>query len=80
VTETLERLPDRELAAKAVNSVQAARRQLDRITPYLCHKFFEVWRADLAEWRRYLADLPRVDSIESALQHLNLGTFFSYSQ
>ena len=53
-------------------SIRAAREQLDRIRPELCHKFVQLWQADLVEWRRYLAKLDRFDSIGSAFNYLNL--------
>lgn len=53
-------------------SMRAAQSQLGRITPELCHKFIQLWQADLIEWRRYLAKLDHVDSIGSAFSHLNL--------
>ena len=30
-------------------SVRAARDQLDRISPELCHKFIELWQSELVE-------------------------------
>jgi hypothetical protein len=53
-------------------SVRAARDQLDRISPELCHRFIQLWQQDIVEWRRYLAKLVHVDSIDSAFRHLNL--------
>jgi glycosyltransferase involved in cell wall biosynthesis len=72
VAENLGQHEDRELAARARNSVRAARDQLDQITPSLCQKFVELWQSDLAEWRSYLTKLPRVDSIEDAFEYLGL--------
>jgi len=53
-------------------SIGAAREKLDEISPELCHKFITLWRADLAEWRRYLAELEHFESIGSALERLKL--------
>jgi glycosyltransferase involved in cell wall biosynthesis len=53
-------------------SIRAARVQLERIDSELCQKFIKLWQADLTEWRRYLADLPRLESVESALARLDL--------
>jgi hypothetical protein len=61
----------REVLAAQV-SIREARLQLDRIGPELCQKFIDIWQADLVEWRRYLAKLPRLQSVESALDHLGL--------
>jgi hypothetical protein len=62
----------RDRAAKAINSIWAAQDQLARITPPLCQKFVDSWQADLVEWRRYLAKLPRTDSIRGAFEFLGL--------
>jgi glycosyltransferase involved in cell wall biosynthesis len=58
----------------AQNSIAAAQRQLtENITDELCQKFIDLWQADLIEWRSYLAgELPRCDSIPSALEYLGL--------
>jgi hypothetical protein len=77
VTTALGQLEDRELAAKATDSVRAARDQLNQITPYLCQKFVDLWRSDLAQWRSYLTKLPRVDSIKDAFEYLGLDLAFS---
>ena len=53
-------------------SVRASRDQLGQINPELCNTFIKLWQRDLAEWRRYLAQLDRVDSIGSAFRYLHL--------
>jgi hypothetical protein len=53
-------------------SIRAARNQLDQISPDLCNKFIILWQRDLVEWRRYLANLDRVESIGNAFRYLNL--------
>ncbi len=63
---------DRKVRAARV-SVGEAQSQLDGIDPKLCQKFINLWQADLAEWRRYLAELPPFDSVVSALDHLGLA-------
>ena len=73
VSESLMECEDAVKAAKARDSIRAAQDQLDRITPFLCQKFVELWRADLAKWRRYLVELQPVDSIAKALEHLDLN-------
>jgi hypothetical protein len=55
-------------------SIRAAQDQLERIDAGLCQKFIDLWQTDLIEWRRYLAKLPHVESVGSALQHLGLDT------
>jgi hypothetical protein len=52
--------------------IRAAWKQLDRISPELCHKFIKLWRVDLVDWRRYLAKLDRFDSVGNALEYLHL--------
>lgn len=62
---------DREIRAAEV-SVRAAQKQLEGIKAELCHKFLQLWQADLVRWRNFLRDLERCDSIASALRHLRL--------
>jgi hypothetical protein len=78
VTRSLAEIEDQALAAKASNSIRAAQGQLNQITPPLCQKFVESWQFDLAEWRRYLADLPRIDTIMKAFAFLGLDREVSY--
>jgi hypothetical protein len=59
-------------AARAAKSVQAAKDQLTSITPALCQRFVRLWHDDRERWRRYLADLPRRDSITDAFKHLDI--------
>jgi hypothetical protein len=56
----------------ARESVEAAQRQLGRITPELCQNFIRFWREDLTNWRDYLTRLPRQESVESSLEYLDL--------
>ena len=79
VAESLERHPDRDLedgdgpqVRAAQVSIRAAQEQLERIDSGLCQKFIVLWQADLVEWRRYLTELPRFESISSALDYLRL--------
>jgi hypothetical protein len=79
VAESLKRHPERDKDTKigrdvraAEVSVRAARDQLDQISPELCDKFIKLWQADLVEWRRYVAMLDRIDSIDSAFRYLNI--------
>ena len=80
VADSLTRHPDRELGSDTGRDVRAARvsisaaqLQLKRIRPDLCQKFIELWQADLGEWHKYISQLPRVDSIEGALEYLGLS-------
>jgi hypothetical protein len=79
VAESLTRHPDRNLdningrkVRAAQLSIREAQLQLERIGPELCQRFIDLWQADLVEWRRYLAKLPRLESVVSALDHLGL--------
>jgi hypothetical protein len=54
-------------------SVRAAQKQLRGISAESCHKFIELWQADLFEWQGYLAGLERFTSIGSAFEHLKLA-------
>jgi glycosyltransferase involved in cell wall biosynthesis len=80
VLESLERHPDsnpdsgegRKVRAAQV-SIRAAQGQLQRIDADLCQRFVDLWQADLDEWQDYLTNqLPRFDSVVSALDHLSL--------
>ena len=53
-------------------SIYAAQEQLKEISPELCHRFVEIWKADLREWQSYLTKLDRFDSIVSAFKYLKL--------
>ena len=79
VADSLARHPQHELNSKkgrevraAQVSISAAQRQFERIRPELCQKFIDFWQVDLVEWRNYLTQLPRADSIEGALDYLRL--------
>jgi hypothetical protein len=79
VAESLTRHPERHLdtdKAREIRaaevSIEAAREQLGLISPELCDKYIKIWQTDLAEWRRYLTKLDRLDSIGSAFEHLDL--------
>ena len=62
----------REIRAAEI-SIRAAQKQLEGISSELCHKFVELWQADLVKWQRYLAALERFTSIGSAFEHLKLA-------
>lgn len=79
VADSLEQHPDRDLqegdgprVRAALRSIHAAQEQLERIDSGLCQKFIKLWQADLVEWRRYLIELPRYESVGSALDYLGL--------
>ena len=74
VVEELGRVEDRykDEAARAISSILAAQDQLTKITPRLCQKFVRLWQGDREKWRSYLADLPSIDSITTALKYLDI--------
>lgn len=53
-------------------SIHAAQEKLEEINAELCHKFIELWQADLVKWRQYLASIARCDSIAGAFQQLGV--------
>jgi len=65
------RQDDRTIRSAQV-SIRAAQGQLEQIRPELCQKFIDLWQADMIRWRRYLAVLPHLESITSALEYLGL--------
>lgn len=74
VAEALGYVEDRyhDEAARASSSIRAAQDQLTKITPELCQKFMQLWQDDREKWRDYLADLPHLDSITTAIKHLDI--------
>lgn len=86
VADSLRRHPERhhdteqgrEVRAAGL-SIRAACHQLERISPELCQKFINLWKADLVGWRRYLTELGHFDSIGSAFRHLQLDYAVSCS-
>jgi hypothetical protein len=79
VAASLARHPQRELDSDigrnvraAQVSIGAAQRQLERIKPEICQRFIDLWQADLVEWHKHVSQLPRADSIASALDYLRL--------
>lgn len=49
-----------------------ARDTLNQITPDMCVEYLAAWQRDLDRWKGLLMNLPRKDSVEDALRHLNL--------
>lgn len=75
VAEALDHVEDRDKkeAARARNSIHAAQDQLSRIRPEVCQRFMQLWQVDLENWRSYLADLPRSDSLAEAFKYLDIA-------
>jgi hypothetical protein len=79
VAESLSRLDERDddtaqgrKVRAAEISIRAAQKQLEGISAELCHKFVQLWEADLVDWRKYLTVLEHFDSIGNAFQYLRL--------
>jgi hypothetical protein len=68
----------REVHAAQI-SIRAAQEKLEEIKAELCHKFVELWQADLIKWREYLTNLERFDSIGRAFAYLGLAYSESFS-
>jgi hypothetical protein len=73
---TLTRAQDAPLDVRdeIIASVHSARKCLDEITPDLCARYVETWRQELKRWKRRLADIRVVPSVEEALAELGLVT------
>ncbi|MGO8958546.1 MAG: hypothetical protein ACLQFR_14440 [Streptosporangiaceae bacterium] len=54
-------------------SVQRALKCLLTIKPDLCERYVRLWRQDLADWKQRAAGIPKMPSIDAALQEMRLG-------
>jgi hypothetical protein len=70
----LTRLPNAypEMRDEIQTSVQLAEKCLQAVKPDLCERYVHAWRRDLADWKRRMAGIGRMPSIEAALQELGL--------
>ena len=71
-TADLLRSRDDEDAHRAVRSLQAAERQLQRITPALCADFLRAWQADLADWQTATLRMNNLSNSQAAIRRLRL--------
>jgi hypothetical protein len=62
--------PDSGNALAAIESAQDA---LEGISPDELVQYVEAWDADLATWREWILDKPRLDGLDAALRHLGLA-------
>jgi hypothetical protein len=62
-------LPDRGNIVRALESAIAC---LMKIQPWVCESYVSAWRHDLVIWRKRLADISKVGSVEVALTELGL--------
>jgi hypothetical protein len=63
-----------EIGQNIVRAVQTAMLCLMQVQPKLFEDFIRAWRYDLDIWTERLKTVPRVDSIDAALQVLTLGS------
>jgi hypothetical protein len=58
--------------APALAALRSARDALDSISPTELTDYVKAWQDDLATWRRWVLDKPRLDGFDSALGYLDL--------
>src|SRR5215831_2355674 len=63
--------PERQ--AKIHKAVETAQRCLMAIRPHHYEEYISLWTADLGRWNRLLNEIPRLPTIEAALDHLDLA-------
>ena len=61
-----------DMREEMLASVKEALKCLLNITPELCERYIQAWRKDLADWKRRLAAIPAMPSIEAAILELGL--------
>jgi hypothetical protein len=62
-----------DMRGEMLLSVQRALKCLQKIKPDLCERYVRLWRQDLADWKRRVAGIPTMPSIEAALTELRLA-------
>jgi hypothetical protein len=63
---------DPDIRAEMLLSVQSALKCLLTIKPDLCEQYVLLWRQDLTDWKRRVAGIPAMPSIEAALREMRL--------
>jgi hypothetical protein len=58
---------DKQVRGEMMESVQAALKCLREIKPELCARYVQSWRRDLDDWKRRMAGIPVLSSIDEAL-------------
>ena len=61
-----------DIRADMLLSVQSALKCSLMIKPDLCARYIQLWRQDLADWKRRAAAIPRMPSIDAALREMRL--------
>jgi hypothetical protein len=64
--------PRPDIPEELTTSVREAVKTLLTIQPELCERYVQAWREDMADWKKRVADLPEMPSVESALCELGL--------
>ena len=54
-------------------AVQQALKCSLTIKPDVCERYVRLWRQDLADWKRRVAEIPVMSSVEEALQNMGLA-------
>jgi hypothetical protein len=62
-----------EIRSQLLRSVDSALNCLETIRPELCELYIRMWRHDLRDWKRRVAEIPVMPSIEAALLELDLS-------
>ena len=61
-----------DMREEIIASLQSALKCLTEISPGLCARYVQLWRQDLAEWKRRVARIPWMPSLEAALKEMRL--------
>jgi hypothetical protein len=64
--------PRPDIPEELTTSVGEAVKTLLTIQPELCERYVQAWREDMVDWKKRVADLPEMPSIEAALHELGL--------
>lgn len=63
-----------DMRDEIIASLQSALKCLAEISPSLCAGYVQLWRRDLADWKRRVARLPEISSPEAALKEMRLAS------
>ncbi len=61
-----------EIREQLLHSVEAARECSAEISPELFERYIRLWQEDLRDWKRRVAGVPRMPSLDAAMQALGL--------
>jgi len=71
---TRSRNAHQDIRADMLLSVQSALKCSLKIKPDLCDRYIQLWRQDLADWKRRATEIPKMPSIEAALHEMRLSS------